>query len=63
MTHPLTIACMSLHHKPCEILIAAILLHDVLEDTELTYDDIKAIHPAIADIVEGATKIRAVSRE
>lgn len=53
---------MSLPHKPCEVLIASILLHDVLEDTNLTYDDLVNIHPAVADIVEGATKIRAVSR-
>jgi len=53
---------MILPHKPCEVLIAAVLLHDVLEDTPLTYEDLQKIHPDIADIVEGATKIRAVTR-
>jgi (p)ppGpp synthase/HD superfamily hydrolase len=43
---------MSLAHKPCEILIAAILLHDVLEDTPLSYEDLKNLNPDIADIVE-----------
>ena len=60
ITHPLTIACMALPYRPCEVLISSILLHDVLEDTVLTYADIVGISPEIADIVEGATKIRAV---
>lgn len=51
---------MALPYRPCEVLISSILLHDVLEDTILTYADIVDISPDIADIVEGATKIRAV---
>ncbi len=61
ITHPLTIACMTLPYKPCEVLLSSILLHDVLEDTVLTYTDISnIISPEVADIVEGATKIRSV---
>ena len=38
--------------------ICAALLHDVVEDTEFTRDDIEAAFgPKIADIVEGLTKI------
>lgn len=60
ITHPLTIACMAIPYRPCAILISSILLHDVLEDTTYTYDDIASIDPAVAHIVEGATKIRTV---
>jgi GTP pyrophosphokinase len=45
------------------MLLSATILHDVLEDTEETYESIVDIHPDIANIVEGATKIRAASRE
>ena len=38
--------------------ICAALLHDVIEDTEFTREDIEAVFgPKIADIVEGLTKI------
>lgn len=38
--------------------ICAALLHDVVEDTDYTHDDIKAVFgEKIADIVEGVTKI------
>ena len=62
ITHPLTVACMMLPYRPCPMLLSATLLHDVLEDTEETYESIVDIHPDIANIVEGATKIRAASR-
>ena len=60
-THPLTIACMMIPYCPDEILLSATLLHDVLEDTSLTYRDLEGLHPDIAKIVEGATKIRSAS--
>ena len=62
ITHPLTIACMALPYSPCEFLISAILLHDVLEDTDITFEDIYAFNPIIAEIVEGATKIKTASK-
>ncbi len=44
-----------------DISIAAALLHDVVEDTEYTIDDIKAeFGPVVADIVDGVTKITGV---
>jgi GTP diphosphokinase / guanosine-3',5'-bis(diphosphate) 3'-diphosphatase len=57
ITHPLTVACMMLPYKPSAVLIWATLLHDTLEDTTETFETIREIHPDIADIVEGATKI------
>lgn len=52
ISHPLTIACMALPYAPCEFLVSAILLHDVLEDTDVTFSDLKTFHPTVADIVE-----------
>lgn len=60
ITHPLTIACMTLPYRPDEVLLSSILLHDVLEDTDMTYLNLLALSPEVADIVEWATKIRAV---
>lgn len=54
---------MMLPYRPCPFLLSATLLHDVLEDTDETYESIVNIHPDIATIVEGATKIRSASRD
>jgi GTP diphosphokinase / guanosine-3',5'-bis(diphosphate) 3'-diphosphatase len=44
--------------------IAAALMHDVVEDTDITVDDIeKMFNPKIAKIVEGLTKIPKVKNE
>lgn len=61
ITHPLTVACMMLPYRPWATLIGATLLHDVLEDTTETFETIRDIHPDIADIVEGATKIQSAT--
>lgn len=63
ITHPLTVACMMIPYRPDPMLLSATLLHDVLEDTDETYESIVNIHPDIATIVEGATKIRSASRD
>ena len=42
--------------------IVCALLHDVIEDSDYTYDDIKKLFgKMVADIVNGLTKISAVS--
>ena len=44
--------------------IAAALLHDVVEDTKYTIDDIESIHgPQIAKIVDGLTKISSLKKD
>lgn len=44
--------------------IAAALMHDVVEDTDITVEDIeKMFNPKIAQLVEGLTKIAQVKKE
>ncbi|MDD3003872.1 RelA/SpoT family protein [Flavobacterium sp.] len=44
--------------------IAAALMHDVVEDTEITVEDIeKKFNPKIAQLVEGLTKISQVQKD
>ena len=44
--------------------IAAALLHDVVEDTKYTIDDIESLHgPQIAKIVDGLTKISSLKKD
>lgn len=43
---------MMLPYRPCPMLLSATLLHDILEDTDETYESIAQIHPEIANIVE-----------
>ena len=56
--HPLNVAyILSLMHADSDTVCAA-LLHDTIEDTEFTYDDIKKeFNETIAYLVDGVTKI------
>ncbi len=61
LSHPLEVAyvlaCMSLDMES----IAAALLHDVIEDTPATKEDIaRMFGPGVAHIVEGVTKLSAL---
>ena len=60
--HPYEVASIIAKEIPLDsVTVAAGLLHDVVEDTEFTYDDIKAeFGQPIADIVDGATKIEGM---
>ncbi len=60
-SHPLEVAEILTHyHLDAETVIAA-LLHDTVEDTPTSYDDIKELFsPQIADLVEGVTKLSKV---
>jgi (p)ppGpp synthase/HD superfamily hydrolase len=40
-THPIEVACMITDYLPREDLIIASILHDTIEDTEMTYDIIQ----------------------
>jgi guanosine-3',5'-bis(diphosphate) 3'-pyrophosphohydrolase len=61
LSHPLEVARMLSEMKLDCVTLAAGLLHDVLEDTDVTADDLKKnFGKEIADLVEGVTKISRV---
>ena len=56
--HPLEVACILADLNVGPNSICAGLLHDVVEDTDATYDDIKTMFSEdVASLVEGLTKI------
>lgn len=61
-THPHEVALILAREIPLDdVSIAAALLHDVVEDTEYTLDDIRAeFGQSVAEIVDGVTKITGV---
>ncbi|MCI0471610.1 MAG: RelA/SpoT family protein, partial [Candidatus Aminicenantes bacterium] len=62
ISHPLEVAGILADMKLDEISIAASLLHDVVEDTEYTIEQIEThFGKEIADIVWGVTKISKIS--
>ena len=59
ITHPLSVAQIVADelHLDSESIIAA-LLHDCIEDTEATYEDVaREFSPTVADLVEGVSKL------
>ena len=57
-SHPLEVAAILADYKVDDITIVAALLHDVVEDTENTLDEIRKIFGAeIATLVDGLTKL------
>lgn len=61
-THPFAVALILARELVLDdVSIAAALLHDVVEDTEFTLEDIRAeFGPTVAEIVDGVTKISGV---
>ncbi len=62
ITHPLAVAQIEAEelHLDSESIEAA-LLHDVIEDTDATYDDVaKLTSPTVADLVEGVSKLTRI---
>jgi guanosine-3',5'-bis(diphosphate) 3'-pyrophosphohydrolase len=58
MTHPLAVARIVAGLGLDEVTIAAALLHDAVEDTGVTLDDLEALFgPDVAAIVDGVTKL------
>ena len=62
ITHPLAVAQIVAEelHLDSESIEAA-LLHDVIEDTDATYEDVaKLTSPTVADLVEGVSKLTRI---
>ncbi|HVZ41277.1 MAG TPA: bifunctional (p)ppGpp synthetase/guanosine-3',5'-bis(diphosphate) 3'-pyrophosphohydrolase [Candidatus Kapabacteria bacterium] len=61
-THPYEVAIIvATEIRLDDVSVAAALLHDVVEDTDFTLEDIRAeFGPVVAEIVDGATKITDV---
>jgi len=58
LSHPLEVAGLLVEFKMDVTTVIAGLLHDVLEDTRATKDDLaREFGPEIADLVDGVTKI------
>ncbi|MBL0725758.1 MAG: bifunctional (p)ppGpp synthetase/guanosine-3',5'-bis(diphosphate) 3'-pyrophosphohydrolase [Alphaproteobacteria bacterium] len=59
--HPIAVAQMIVDMKLDEKTVATALLHDVIEDTTLTIEEIaKEFSPQIADLIDGVTKLRKI---
>jgi GTP pyrophosphokinase len=59
ISHPLEVAAILADLKLDDATIVAALLHDVVEDTEATHQEIEELFgKEIADLVDGLTKIR-----
>ncbi len=64
ITHPLNVAYILATLKVSPIVIAAGLLHDTIEDTETTYDDLVLLFDIeIADLVNGVTNLKRLKYE
>ena len=61
ITHPLEVARFAAEMHLDDVTIAASLLHDVVEDTLTTIENVRALFgPEIANVVEGVTKISTI---
>ncbi|HIS53147.1 MAG TPA: bifunctional (p)ppGpp synthetase/guanosine-3',5'-bis(diphosphate) 3'-pyrophosphohydrolase [Candidatus Onthomonas avicola] len=61
ITHPLAVADIVADLKLDTDSLIAALLHDCIEDTEVTHEEIAArFGPTVADLVEGVTKLTRV---
>lgn len=57
--HPINVAQILTSLEMDDETICAALLHDVLEDTDTTYEEIEELFDkSIADLVDGVTKLR-----
>lgn len=58
ISHPIAVATILAHMRMDHECLSAALLHDTIEDTPVTYQDLETeFGKAIADLVEGVTKL------
>ncbi len=64
IVHPVQVACTLAEYQVDPSTIASGLLHDLLEDTDTQYDELKTLFgEEVADIVEGLTKLHLLHYE
>ena len=62
ITHLLEVSLILAHFKMDTVVVASGLLHDVIEDTEVTLDEIKTVFgDSVAGLVDSVTKIGRIS--
>ena len=58
IVHPIEVATIVQTVEHSDEMIAAALLHDVVEDTDYSFEDIaKEVSPEVADLVKGLTDV------
>jgi len=61
VVHPILVAAIAAHYSNDESMVLAALLHDVVEDTTYTLEEIKTLFGNdVANIVDGLTKITEI---
>ncbi|MDR0408547.1 MAG: RelA/SpoT family protein [Campylobacteraceae bacterium] len=64
VVHPILVASIVAHYGGDEIMVIAALLHDVVEDTQTTVEEVEELFGKdVAKIVEGLTKIMAIRED
>ena len=64
IVHPLLVSCIVAHFGGDEVMVCAALLHDVVEDTQYTLDEVRRDYgDDVASLVDGLTKIVAIRAE
>ncbi len=64
VVHPLLVSCIVAYFGGDEVMVCAALLHDVVEDTEYTLEEVrKSYGDDVASLVDGLTKIVAIRAE